>query len=94
MRANEGRRGATDRGVRWLLGSFLFCPCHLPVTLVLLSTLLSGTVAGAALHRYPVVAAGIITLTWAIGTWRGLRLLRRGARCSIRVSNDHTASHS
>jgi hypothetical protein len=94
MLANEGRRSATVRGVRWLLGSFLFCPCHLPVTLVLLSTLLSGTVVGAALHRYPVVAAGIITLIWAMGTWRGLRLLRGGARCSIRVSNDRTASYS
>jgi len=41
------------RGVRWVAGSFLFCPCHLPITLTVLAGLLGGTTLGAALHHYP-----------------------------------------
>ena len=74
----------SNRGTLWVIGSFLLCPCHLPVTLALLGVILSGTVAGAALHRYPLVAAAIITLAWALGTGRGLRLLRSGTSCPIR----------
>ena len=80
----ERQRRLTGRGARWLLGSFLLCPCHLPITLALLGTVLSGTVAGVALHRFPLVAAAMITLVWALGTWRGLRVLRSGARCPLR----------
>jgi hypothetical protein len=60
----------------WLVGGFLFCPCHLPLTLWLLGTLLAGTAAGALLRRHVVVAAVIITSVWALATWRGVRLLR------------------
>jgi hypothetical protein len=60
----------------WLVGGFLFCPCHLPLTLWLLGTLLAGTAAGALLRQHVVVAAAIITTVWALATWRGVRLLR------------------
>src|SRR5215470_10450727 len=34
-----------NRGLIWVMGSFLFCPCHLPLTLGLAATLLAGTAA-------------------------------------------------
>ncbi len=74
------------RGVRWVAGSFLFCPCHLPITLTVLAGLLGGSTLGAALHHYPLVAAGIITAVWAAGTWRGLRLVRAARACTTRVA--------
>src|SRR5687768_18169306 len=43
-------RQAESRGMVWLVGGFLFCPCHLPLTLWLLGTLLAGTAAGALLR--------------------------------------------
>ena len=67
---------AENRGLVWVIGAFLICPCHLPITLGLLATLLGGTAAGALLHQYPWIAGTIITLVWAAGTWRGLSHLR------------------
>jgi uncharacterized membrane protein len=69
-----------QRGMLWVVGSFLICPCHLPVTMGVLGTLLAGTALGSALSRFPLVAAAVITLTWAVGTVRGFALMRRAAR--------------
>jgi hypothetical protein len=44
------------RGLAWVVGAFLICPCHLPLTLGLAATLLSGTVAAALLHDHPYFA--------------------------------------
>lgn len=82
--ATPGGERRRRRGTGWVAGSFLLCPCHLPVTLALLGTVLGGTAAGAALRQYPLIAGAIITLAWAIGTRRGLRLLRAGPGCPIR----------
>lgn len=64
------------RGWAWVVGSFLLCPCHLPLTLGLAATVLGGTVAGAMLRDHPILAGVLITVVWLIGTWRGVRLLR------------------
>ena len=40
----------------WMIGAFVFCPCHLPITLSALALLLGGTVAGAALRAHPYIA--------------------------------------
>ena len=64
----------------WLVAGFLFCPCHLPLTLGVLGTLLAGTAAGALLRDHVVVAAVIVSVVWALATWRGVWLLRRGRR--------------
>jgi hypothetical protein len=66
-----------NRGMMWMIGAFVFCPCHLPITLSALALLLGGTVAGAALRAHPFIAGGIVTLMWAAGTWRGLALVKR-----------------
>lgn len=60
----------------WLVGAFLFCPCHLPLALGLAATVLGGTVVGAMLRDHPVVAGTVIAVVWLAGTWRGVHLLR------------------
>jgi hypothetical protein len=68
----------------WVIGSFAICPCHLPLTLALLGTVLGGTALGALLHQHLVLAGLVIAGVWALGTWRGLGLLQaRGAACAV-----------
>ena len=71
---------AERRGAAWLIGSFVFCPCHLPLTLGVAATVLAGTALGAALHRHPIVAGTIVTLAWLLGSWRGFHLLHSARR--------------
>jgi hypothetical protein len=73
--------GAVERRGRWWLAlSFLACPCHLPWTLAILGTVLGGTALGAALRDHAVVAGVVIASVWAVGTARGLWLVRRADR--------------
>ncbi len=64
---------AENRGLAWVIASFVLCPCHLPITLWWMALLLSGTAAGALLRGHPVIAGVIVTLLWLAGTWRGVR---------------------
>ncbi len=64
----------------WMIGAFIFCPCHLPITLGALALLLGGTAAGALLRQHPVIAGVTVTLLWAAGTWRGYSLVRRARK--------------
>ena len=68
---------AGKRGLAWVAGAFLICPCHLPLTLTLATTALAGTTAGILLRAHPVAAGTIITLAWLAATWHGIRLMRR-----------------
>jgi mercuric ion transport protein len=70
-------RQLENRGLAWMIGAFVFCPCHLPITLSVLALLLGGTAAGALLSAHPYIAGVVVTLIWAAGTWRGLMLVRR-----------------
>jgi MerE protein len=72
-------RSGANRGLAWVMGSFVFCPCHLPLTLGLAAAVLAGTAAGAMLRQHPVMAGVAVTLVWAVGTARGLWLLRYAA---------------
>jgi cytochrome c biogenesis protein CcdA len=65
-----------NRGMAWVIGAFVFCPCHLPITLSVLALLLGGSAAGALLRAHPYIAGAVVTALWAAGTWRGLRLMR------------------
>jgi len=69
-----------NRGMLWMIGAFVFCPCHLPITLGALALLLGGTAAGALLRAHPYIAAAIVTALWAAGTWRGVMLIRLAKR--------------
>jgi Fe2+ transport system protein B len=67
---------SAGRGVTWLVAGFLFCPCHLPLTLMLLATAFSGTALGALLTGHSYVAGTLITIVWIGMSWRGLRYLQ------------------
>jgi hypothetical protein len=60
----------------------LFCPCHLPITLGVLTTVFSGTATGALATGHPYLAGGAFTVAWLAGTWRGFQHLRSASlRC-------------
>jgi hypothetical protein len=69
----------------WMIGAFVFCPCHLPITLGALALLFGGTAAGALLTAHPYIAAAIVTALWAAGTWRGVMLIRSARRYAGQV---------
>ncbi len=74
------------RGLWWVFGSFVFCPCHLPLTLGLLAAVFGGTTVGVLVRDHAWVAGTILTGSWIAGTWYGFRLLRRarsGATCPV-----------
>ena len=83
------------RGRRWLAVSFLFCPCHLPLTLGLLGAVLGGTALGALLRDHVWLAGTLIGATWLAGTARGLLWIRQAERgdlsCSIPQRPDRAA---
>ena len=71
----------------WMIGAFVFCPCHLPITLGALALLLGGTAAGALLRAHPYVAGIVVTLLWVAGTWRGFVLVN-ALRALLRLALD------
>lgn len=75
------------RGRWWLIWSFLLCPCHLPLSLAVLGTVLAGTGLGAVLRDHAVAAGVVITAAWLVGTGYGLRLIRQaqqaGGACPV-----------
>lgn len=76
-----------NRGMLWMVGAFVFCPCHLPLTLGALAFLLGGTAAGVMLREHPYIAAAVVTSLWIAGTWRGFALVRRARAVIARSSN-------
>ena len=70
------------RGLLWVAGAFLFCPCHLPLTLWLLAGLLAGTAMGAVVVAHPIMSGTLTTAVWLIATWHGMRLMKRAEESS------------
>jgi cytochrome c biogenesis protein CcdA len=80
----EAARRAERRGLAWLIGAFVICPCHLPLTLGVSAALLGGTAIGALVITHSFLAGTLITLAWLAATWRGIHLIRsrsRSLRC-------------
>ena len=73
-------RQIENRGMVWMIGAFVFCPCHLPITLTVLGLMLGGTAAGAFVGTHPYLAGSATTALWAAGTWRGFMLVRAAQR--------------
>jgi Fe2+ transport system protein B len=76
---------ADRRGIAWIIGSFVLCPCHLPITLGVAGVVLSGTAIGALLRGHLYIAGAIISITWLAGTLHGFNLMRR-ARIDAYIS--------
>ena len=74
------RKQIENRGLAWVMGAFLICPCHLPLTLGLAAALLSGTAAGVVLRDHPYVAGTVMGVVWLAATWRGIGHLRSARR--------------
>lgn len=77
---DQGVPSADDverQGRRWLIWSFILCPCHLPVTLGILGALVGGGAFGTLLSRDSIVAGVVLTTLYAIGLGIGLRHIRR-----------------
>lgn len=67
-----------------MAGAFVFCPCHLPLTLWLLAGLLAGTAMGAVVQAHPILSGTFTTAVWLIATWHGLRVMKRAEESSRR----------
>jgi cytochrome c biogenesis protein CcdA len=68
---------ADRRGVLWIAGAFVLCPCHLPITLWVIGALLSGTALGAVFTGHLFVAGAVISMVWLGATLYGFNLMRR-----------------
>ena len=73
------------RGRRWVVWSFILCPCHLPVTLGVLGTVFGGTAFGPLIARNGWTVAIVLTAIYAVALGIGLRhvhLANKGIDCS------------
>ena len=73
------------RGRRWLIWSFIFCPCHLPVSMAVLAVLFGGSTFGALISRNTLGVGIVLGVIYAIGVGIGFRHLRKatkGSDCS------------
>ena len=86
------RQQIENRGMAWVVGAFLICPCHLPLTLWFAAALLGGTGLGAVLRDHPVVAGTVITLAWVAATWRGVHLMRSARAFAVRAQRSRPAA--
>lgn len=61
------------RGRKWLVVSYLFCPCHIPLALALVGAAFGGTAFGAAVAGNALGVGVVLTTTYAVVLWRGFR---------------------
>jgi hypothetical protein len=67
-----------------LLGvGFLFCPCHLPITLPLLGLWLTGTTGANFLTENRDLVFGLSTVLFLASLAAGWLLLSRGRACDL-----------
>jgi len=68
------------RGRRWLVVSFLFCPCHVPILLFVVGAAFGGTALGALITGNALWVGVVLTSTYAVLLWRGFRQIRKAKR--------------
>lgn len=68
------------RGRRWLVVSYLFCPCHIPITLAVLGAVFGGSTIGAAVTGNALRFGVMLTAIYALVLWRGFRQIRVAKR--------------
>ena len=74
-------------GRRWLIWSFILCPCHLPWTLALLAAAFAGSALGPVVSSHRNWIGLAIAVLYFVGVAIGFRYLRRAkASGACRVS--------
>lgn len=74
---------AADReklGRKWLMVSFIFCPCHLPVIMAALGVVFGGSAFGALIGRNTIGVGIVFGAVYAILLVIGFRHLRAATR--------------
>ncbi|HUW01225.1 MAG TPA: hypothetical protein VMW08_02610 [Acidimicrobiales bacterium] len=78
-------RARERRGRRWLMWSFIFCPCHLPVSMAVLAAVFGGSAFGTLISRN-TLGVGIILGSIYVGGvaigFRHLRAATQGSNCA------------
>jgi len=77
------------RGIAWVIGSFVLCPCHLPITLAVIGAVLSGTALGALFRGHLILAGVLISIVWLAGTLHGFNLMRRARIDAYTQNSSH-----
>ncbi len=72
-------------GRKWLLVSFIFCPCHLPLIMAVLGVLFGGSAFGALVGRNTIgvgLTFGAIYIALLVVGFRHLRAATKDIDCS------------
>ncbi len=83
----EGER-LERTGRRWLMWSFILCPCHLPWTLAILAAVFGGTSLGVVVDQNRTAVGIAIAVLYVIGVGIGFRHLHRAkaaGACRVRL---------
>lgn len=67
-------------GRRWLLWSFIVCPCHLPLTMAVLGAVLGGSAFGSLISQNMLGVGIFFGLLYAAGLAIGFRHLRAATK--------------
>lgn len=67
------------RGRRWLIWSFILCPCHLPVTMTLLAVVFGGSAFGALISRNTIGVGVVFGVIYVLCLAVGFQHLRAAA---------------
>jgi len=78
--ADPEARAHERRGRRWLFLSYVLCPCHVPVMLVILSAVLGGGALATAVTGDAFRVGVLFTAAYAVALWRGFRQIRWAKR--------------
>ncbi len=81
---------ADRRGVLWIAGAFVLCPCHLPITLWVIGAVLSGTALGALVTGHVFIAGIVSSGVWLAATLHGFNLMRRARIAAYTAPNQRT----
>lgn len=78
--ADPEARRFEQRGRKWLVASYVFCPCHTPLVLAAIAAVFGGTTFGAALTGNALRVGVVLTSIYGVLLWRGFRKIRIAKR--------------
>ncbi len=78
--ATEDPDARERRGRRWLIWSFVLCPCHLPFSMAFLAAIFGGTAFGALIARNTLGVGLVLGAIYAVGVGVGFRHIRAATK--------------